>query len=492
LSDVRLVDGQISYTDLRSGKPVSLSGINMTLSFPDLASRFAAKGSAVWNKEQVDLDVEIDKPAALDGGGASPIGLKLASKPINVSFKGEATGTSLAKLVGDVDLAVPSLRGLAGWLGTPLAGGNGLGNFAIKGHLDKEGTKIAFEQASLAIDAIKATGSLAFDSAGARPALKGQLDLDQLDVNPYLPPEAKPGAAPAAAPAAGGKPAPAAASGWSEEPIDLSGLKAADADFQLSAGGIRYRKIAIGKSALALHLKDGKLDADLSQLALYQGKGQGKLEVDGSAAVPAIAVSFNLAGIAIEPLLSDAAGMDRLSGSGTLDLSVTGHGHSQRELIGALDGKGSMNLSNGALKGVNILAIVRNAASAATGGALGGTDQTVFSALTGTFIIANGIVRNNDLQLKSEAVPMTGTGTIDLPRREVDYHITPEIAGALAIPVIIKGPFDNLSYQPDLAAIAKNPGKALQGVGNVLKQGGAAGGDLGKVLPGGLKGLLGK
>jgi AsmA protein len=71
----------------------------------------------------------------------------------------------------------------------------------------------------------------------------------------------------------------------------------------------------------------------------------------------------------------------------------------------------------------------------------------------------------------------------------VNYRLTPNVAGLLAVPVDITGPWDNLSYRPDLAGIAKglakDPGKAL----DVLKNGGGSAGSSAGSL---LKGLLGK
>ncbi|MEJ0072380.1 MAG: AsmA family protein [Pseudomonadota bacterium] len=127
------------------------------------------------------------------------------------------------------------------------------------------------------------------------PYLQGKLDVDKLDVNPYL--GAEGGAAGAAKPAApaGG----AAHAGWSDDPIDTAGLRAANADFTLGVGSIQVRKIQIGASALGLQLKDGRLTADLSKLSLYQGGGQGKLVVDGSGAMPAIDADFKLASVQI-------------------------------------------------------------------------------------------------------------------------------------------------------------------------------------------------
>jgi AsmA protein len=499
LGDVSIVDGQASYFDQRTGEKKQLTGINMTLSLPSLDQPFAAKGSAVWNAEKATLTIQVEKPGTLQRGGASPVGITFAATPINFAFKGDATGPTLSKLTGGIDLSIPSVRGLAKWVGIPFdAPGTGFGQMTLSGKIDKEASKIAFTNAVIALDAIKATGALTVDTGGAKPVLTGRLDADKLDVNPYLPPETKggntasngsAGAAPAGAGApAGPAPASAKSSGWSDTPIDMSPLKLANADFEVSANSILYRKIAVGRSALALHLKDGRFEADLSQMVLYQGKGQGKFTADGSGATPAIAMNFDLSGVAIQPLAKDAADFDKLSGTGSVVIDVTGHGKSQREIISSLGGKGSLNLAKGKIEGVNLVAFAKNTASALTS-AIGGSNATDFGTLTGTYTIANGILKNNDLKLTSSEVPMTGAGTVDLPQRQVNYRVTPSVAGLIAVPVEITGPWDNLSYRPDLAGIAKglaqDPGKAL----DVLKNGGSGAGSTAGGL---LKGLLGK
>jgi AsmA protein len=503
LGDVSIVNGQASYLDQRTGEKKQLTGINMTLSLPSLDQPFAAKGSAVWDGEKATLTVNIDKPGTLQRGGASPVAITFAAAPINFAFKGDATGATLSKLTGGIDLSIPSVRGLAKWAGVAFdAPGTGFGRMTLSGKIDKQASKIAFTNAVIALDAIKATGALTVDTGGAKPVLSGRLDVDKLDVNPYLASKAKGGTNTASnsnsgggggsgGGAAAGSSAPASSAsaksaGWSDAPIDLSPLKLANADFDLSANSILYRKIQVGRSALALHLKDGRFEADLSQIALYQGKGQGTFAADGSGAVPAIAMNFNLSGVAIQPLAKDAADFDRLSGTGSVVIDVSGRGKSQREIVGNLGGKGSLNLANGNIEGVNLVAFVKNTASALTS-AVGGNNKTDFGALTGTYTITNGILKNNDLKLTSPEVPMSGAGTVDLPQRTVDYRVTPNVAGVLAVPVDITGPWDNLSYRPDLAGIAKglaqDPGKAL----DALKNGGG-----GSSAGGLLKGLLGK
>ena len=497
LGEVRIVDGQASYLDQRNGQKQLLGDINMTLSLTSLSDPFKAKGSATWHGEKATLTLDIDRPGTLQNGGVSPVAITLAAAPINFAFKGNATGAALEKLSGGIDLSIPSVRGIAKWVGVPFdASGTGFGPLTISGKLDMAGPKIAFNQAVIGFDAIKATGAFSIDSSKAKSTYTGRLDVDKLDVNPYLPPEGGKAAAPAATPVAvtapeapTSAPPPAATSsakvsGWSDAPIDLSALKIANAEFNLTANSIQYRKIEIGRSALALHLQDGKLEADLTEMALYQGKGSGKVVADGSGAAPVIGSAFNLSGVAMQPLLRDAAAFERLVATGNLSFDVTGHGRSQRDIVASLNGKGNLNLANGKIDGVNLMAFAKNAVG--LGGGKGSGDQTDFGALTGSYTIANGILHNDDLKLTSPEVPMVGAGTVDLPLRQVNYKLTPSLAGLVAVPVDITGSWDNLSYHPDLAGMAQslfqNPDKAV----DVLKQGGAGG------AKGILKGLLGR
>lgn len=510
LQNVQLSNGKISYLDQRTGKLTEIDSIDMKLSLPDLDNPMSASGSAVWNREKATLTLYIDKPGSLLQGAQSSVGVKFAAPSLTLNFSGKVTGLPPTQVGGTIDLETKSLRDLARWAGSPITmSGSGLGPLSIKGDVDMAGPRISFTNAAIALDAIKAKGGVTLNTGGARPAISGQLAVDKLDVNPYLPPE-KNGAstaapAPSTAPAAGNTgaaPAPAAASpGWSDAPLDVSALKVADVDFKLQTGAILYRKYQIGQSALALHIKNGRMEADLSQMALYQGAGTGKVTVDASSAVPAVSFAFDLAHVQMEPLVLAATGQDKLTGTGTFKIAVAGRGASQRALVSALNGKGSLDVANGVIKGVNLLDLAQKAVTRVTGSASAG-DTTNFGTLTATYTITNGLLRNNDLQLKSGVVPVTGAGTVNLPTRMVDYRVTPKLPGGVGVPIDVTGTWDNLSYRPDMKAIlqdvAKDPGKLLDtlksGAGGL--GGGSSGGTTGGGSVGGagqmLKGLFGR
>lgn len=478
LGDVRITNGRLIQIDGKTGAKQEVSDINLQVALKSLDTPFTAKGSLTWNAKKVEITVDVASLKAVMAGEASSTILSVASEPVKLSFKGTAKGGSAAGLAGDLDLGVPSIRNLAAWAGAPIAmAGTGLGPLSIKGKLAAGATQIAFTQASIDMDAIKSKGEVTVNTGGAKPAVKGRLDVEMLDLNPYLPPEggaaSKASSGEAKAPA--GAAPPTAKSGWSDDPIDASGLKAADVDFQLTCGGIQVKKIKVGKSALKLALHDGKLVADLTELALYQGGGKGRIALDGSQPGVGLDAGFQLKGLQAEPFLTDAAGSDRLSGTGNFDIAVAGRGKTQRQIVSSLDGKGALSFLNGAIKGINLAAMMRNVTTAFTGGPAS-TEKTDFAELGGTFVMAKGILTNNDLALKSPLLRIEGKGTVDLPQRSVNYRIDPKVvaslqgqggsdAAGLVVPVLVSGPWDNLSYRPDLEALVK---QNLQNVGGAI------------------------
>ncbi len=482
LDDVRIENGRILYADARSGLKEEVKDVDMTLSLPSLERPLKASGNLTWHDKKIELDVSAEKPGALIAGGASPATVSVQGEPLKLTFAGTLANAAKLKVDGALALDVPSVRGLAAWAGKPIeAPGETLGPLAFKGTVAVDGTTYAVKDADIRLDAIAAKGALSAVMGGARPAIKGKLEVGDVDLNPYLPPEtadAKPAPGQGGGGTAGGAPA-----GWSEAPMDMSGLKAADVDFDLSVKSILARKIRVGQSALGLAIKGGRLTADLKEMALYQGSGKGTVTLDASGAVPTMRKTFALSGVQAQPFLKDAADFDRLAGTAKADFELTAKGASQKAMVETLNGKGSLAFENGAIIGINIAAMIRNAANAFLDPSAGETRQTDFSELGGTFVITNGILKNDDLELKSPLLRVGGAGTADLPARTVNYRITPKLAATtqgqggaadvagLTVPVIVSGPWHALTYRPDLEGAIKeqikDPAKAVEALKNL-------------------------
>ena len=270
---------------------------------------------------------------------------------------------------------------------------------------------------------------------------------------------------------------------------------------------------------VGIHVKDGRLTADLSRMALYRGSGRGKVTVDGSGAVPSVGLDVTLAQVQIQPLALAAIGNNRLTGTGDLDIAVTARGNSRSEFINTLSGRGALNLANGQIQGVNLpalaestakierdlirslnvtgalnllahgqitqvgpLALISDAAKSLTGGG----NSSNFGKLTASCTVSNGLLHNDDLRVQLGAIPLTGAGIVDLRTRVVNYRVSVQLGEGITVPIQVSGTWDNLSYQPDLSAmLTQSPGNALA----ILK---SAGGSVGQNLEGvghGVKGV---
>lgn len=500
LGKIAIESGRVRYSDARSGATYDLSDINIDLSLPSLDDPLGLNGSVVWNKDTIDLKLDIAEPRALSTGGASQIALTLDAPKVNASFNGKANLSPVLTVNGDAAIKVASVRELAAWTGQAMTQGGGFGPLDLSGAVDVKGDVYRFANATLTFDGMNGTGDLTVDAGRTRPKLSGQLALDRLDANIYLGESLSGSDAEAGTASGAGAPADgettsgsstatnsrnAAASGWSDEPIDLSGLKAVDADLNLSVQQIFFQDLKIGESVLALNLAGGKLTSRLTKLDLYEGLGTGQLVLDGSRSTPSVAAKFDLAGIAAYPLLRDAAGFERLEGAGKINLDVTTSGKSQKAMMSALNGNGSVRFENGAIRGINIAQLMRNVFSAATTGwESGGTQSTDFSELGGTFTISQGVLTNNDLKMFSPLVRVNGKGSVNMPAQTLNYRIEPKLAATLEgqgggsdvkgieVPVLVTGSWFDPKFAPDLAAVLSNRDTIKDAIDAVKEDGG--------------------
>ena len=266
---------------------------------------------------------------------------------------------------------------------------------------------------------------------------------------------------------------------WSDERIDFSPLGLADADLALSVDRLVHKDVKTGPSRLTLKLKDKVADIRLEEMQLYGGRGRGQLRLDGRGEMPTTGANLTLEGVSALPLLKDALGFDWLEGRSTIALALTGQGVSERQMIETLNGKVDMATVDGAIKGIDVGKLLRNLERGRFGelGASAG-EKTAFSEFAGTYTIANGVAHNQDLRLVSNSLRATGSGSINLAARTLDYTVTPKIQasasgeraainlGSLEIPVRIEGPWDKPNFsvkgQEQILEAVKEIGKNIK------------------------------
>jgi AsmA protein len=505
LGDIRIENGTLTYADARSGTSERIEAINVDLDWPDLRSRLQADGSLAYKGKTVELDLALEQPYALLEGGSSPVRLTSKAPDLGLTFEG-GVDAAPPGATGAVALDVTSIRDLAAWLATPIAfEGKGLKTLRIAGQLTGSPSQIAFDDATLALDAIEGKGNVAVDLTGKVPRLTGRLDLGAVDLNPYLPPETDGAAGSEGRPERTRDQGGGAAAGWSDEPIELPRIGGVEVDFALTVDSLLVRKLKLDRTVVAVQLKGPRLRTDFQEFALYGGEGNGRIDLEVADGVPVISQRFRLKGLNARPFLADAADFDRLEGKANAELAAETRGRSQLELVRNLNGEGEATFRNGAIVGINVAGMLRDAASALAGGAVGAERKTDFAKLAGTFRIRNGIVSNDDLTMQAPALRIEGSGQLDLPQRTVDYRVEPKVAqtlegqggkrqvAGLMVPVVVRGPWDDLTFTPDLSGLAQ---QALENP-EALKEQIEGLGDVGKSLKKGdpskaLEGLLGQ
>lgn len=466
-----------------------IDDLALALDFAGLDAPVSLSGGLTWRGEAFSVEGSAT-PALMMAGMPAPTRLRVNGSHLKVGYDGALSPTG--DIDGDVVLETANLRALAAWLGTPLAPGGGLGPFGFSGRLEASGETVRFSGAKIRLDDTNGQGEGEL-RLGARPKLTARLDLERLGLDPYLG-----SASGAAAPPGEARVPGAEGSSWSRAPIDFSGLQAVDADLTLSAGTIVREKLEIGRSRLNVKLEGGRLSAELTEMALYGGQGQGAVVLDGSGSIPELAARFKLTDLNAGPFLSAAADFDWIEGRVGSELDVTARGVSEYELVADLNGTARFDFADGAVRGLNIPRMVRGlTVDTLLGWAENPKQKTDFSALGASFQITRGIAASEDLALIGPLIRMSGAGRVDMPERSLDWRLEPRVVASLeggapvprgkgeardleglGVPVVVRGSWDRPQIYPDIKGILEDPQAAL-------KQLESLGGGLFKSLGGG-------
>ncbi len=300
------------------------------------------------------------------------------------------------------------------------------------------------------------------------------LAIDQINLDRYLPSSEKKKPAPPA-----GKKAEAPKA--EDAPVDLSGLKGLDAKGQLQIGALQVQGLKLANLKTKVSAAGGKAEIGPHSASLYEGSLAGSLTLDGNA--NRVTLKETLTNIAVGPLLRDLAEQDRVEGRGNVSLDVSAAGKTVNALKSALAGSAKVHLRDGAIKGVDIGALLRKARSALGSGSSQAADakeKTDFSELSASFSIKNGVAHNEDLEVKAPLFRLDGAGDIDIGKSTIDYVAKASVVATaqgqggkeleqlagLTIPVHLTGPLADMKYQVDYRAAAGDLAKSRVG-GNV-------------------------
>ena len=145
-----------------------------------------------------------------------------------------------------------------------------------------------------------------------------------------------------------------------------------------------------------------------------------------------------------------------------LDVTTTGVENPSPEIIKNLNGHATLIGGAGSLEG-NALNVW--AGSLLTAFLPGQSKDTHLNCAVAEFDIKNGVAHSKTGIIDTDKATITGTGTVDLVRQRMDMRFTPRTKGlavlSLATPVIVSGPFGNITTHPDATGVAEKMGGFL-------------------------------
>jgi len=293
----------------------------------------------------------------------------------------------------------------------------------------------------------------------AKQAVRFDLTLDQLNADRYLPPPSATTETAETAPTV----ATPEASDAIELPVEI--MRTLNV-----AGTARIRKFIVSKldfqdASLTVKANNGLLELTPLSAKAYQGNAKINASLDVSKDVPGYKTQVDLSGVQSGEILQVLFGDRLVSGAANFKTKISTGGNSISDLEKNLNGDFAAKFSDGTIKGSKLSQKIndfRNFFRKLKGKPLYNEsidEGTKFSLLAASGNIKNGVVTNKDLRLEAPVFLATGKGSVDLPKKHINYTLSLAEPGKkdkkYFVPLQIKGPFDDLGFKLKLDSVAK-------------------------------------
>jgi uncharacterized protein involved in outer membrane biogenesis len=411
-----------------------------------------------------------------DGPKAAPSRVAIQALTIRPRALRSGVDLDFRGAVGDVPLVV---EGNVGPLETLLARapypidlkGQVAGQaFAIATRVKAEASRYAFEDLRLALGANTVQGTLAADTAGARPKVVFDLSAKVLAMS-ALPIPAMPTASP---PPAKDSPymIPAV-------PVSFAPLRWADADGKLEVGLLKLASGQVLRDIrLAFTITDARLDVSRFSVGAFGGTLSGNASVDAGREMPSLQVRVDGSGLSLGELLT-AAGHPRevRGGSTQMALDLAMRGNSPHEW--ASTATGNVRVVSGKATLVNSKvdpSAVFDRLNEAINPFRTRDPSTELVCAVVRFPVSNGIARvDRSIAMETDKLGVSASGTLDFRNETLDFQFHPKVRKGISIDlaslsdlVRVTGPFAS----PRVAVDPAGSAKVIASVGAAISTGG--------------------
>jgi AsmA protein len=444
LDGATVTGGSLRWIDHAAGRDVVLTGIAAEAALPAFDGPATITARARIDGAAVGLEARVDGFAAFVAGRVVPMEARFTAGGSTLALTGRA-GASPAVAEGRLEADLGDLAALAALAGAAAPDlPEGLGRrdrrltgqvtLAPEGSVHLRGGTVQLDGNALAVEA-----DLTFPDP--RPRLAAQVSAGTVTLRGLG--------------GGGGGAASPDDPGWSAAAIDVSALGAMDAEVSLAAEALDLGLARTGPARVTMVLDRARAVFETKGIAAYGGAVAGQFVVNGRGGL-SVGGDVTLAGMAMEPLLRDLAGWDRLIAAGDLRVKFLGVGNSMAAIMASLSGDGRLTLGRGEIRGLDLAGMLRTLDT----GFVGEGARTIFDSVAASFTMDGGVLRSDDLKLVAPLLDATGSGTVGIGARVLDYRLVPRAmaqadgTGGVSVPLLITGPWSAPRFRLDLKALA--------------------------------------
>ncbi len=242
--------------------------------------------------------------------------------------------------------------------------------------------------------------------------------------------------------------------------LPIAELKHMNWQGALAVGSLTYHGLTVKNLNMTSSDKSGLIASSL-QGGINNGQFNSTMAINVNGATPTIKSSFNVNNVPIEPILVAMRGKSFIQGNLVWQTKLNTSGNSQKAWLTHLNGTGKFNLTRGTIKNLNLLNILEKGYQFLKKQPISNKNSnssTHFSTLQASYTITNGLLKNNDFQMRSQRLNAQGQGTVNLASQTINYHLLASYRASqsIKIPLAIKGRLSSPSISLNTAELTKS------------------------------------
>jgi len=466
VAEFAITDGSVLWIDQGQEARKEISDVTLRLTDVSLDRPVSLLFSALLDGRPLSMEGTVGPVGKTPGKGSIPVDLSLkALKQMDLNLKGKIVDPAVSPHFDlAIQLASFSPRKLMENLGQAFpvetTDPEALNLVALKTAVRGSPQQVSLTDGVLNLDQSTLKFSLKAKDF-MKPDVAFDLDLDEIDVDRYLPPKKE--TVPAEKEKTPKEEAPA-----TKKKTDYGPLRKLVLDGAIRVGKLKAQGLRMADLTLKVTGQDGQIKLDPLTVNLYKGALSAKGAVDVRADAPKSKMELDAKGIQAGPLLKDLLQKEFLEGTAQSRVAISMTGDDADRIKKSLNGTGEFNFTDGAIVGIDLAGMVRNA-KAAFGLAEKETERprTDFAELNAPFTITNGVVNTPGTALLSPLLRVGAKGEANLVTEALDFRVEPKFVGTIKgqgdtmeragvmVPVLVTGTFDAPKFRPDMEGILK-------------------------------------